>query len=82
MKKYVDIDQFYKDQIKAFKCVPLVGSSDNDSVSLREIVEEVSGIYMSDEINEAFTKEKFLNLLYSYWSVNSHSKHSCCSHLL
>lgn len=83
MKKYVDIEEFYKAQIKTFKCVPLVGSSDNDCVSLKEIIEDTPGIYMADDIHENFTREKFLELLYSYWSVNSSDDDvsRCAKHL-
>ena len=83
MKKYVDIEQFYKDQVQSFHCVPQVGSSENDAVSLRDLVEETTGIYMADDISENFTKEKFLNILYSYWAVNSTDEDvaRCANHL-
>jgi hypothetical protein len=74
VRKYIDVEEFLKEQIKDFKCVPLVGTCDNDAVSLKEVIDEFPGIYLSDNINEAFTKKEFLKLLYSYWSVNSTDK--------
>jgi hypothetical protein len=83
MKKLVDIYQFYDEQRKSFKCDPLVGTNENDFVNLSEIIDETQGIYVSDDISENFTKDKFLKLLYSYWSVNSTDEdvERCAQHL-
>ena len=63
--------------------VVAVGTGDNDATSLKEIIDEFPGIYLSDNINKAFTKEEFLKILYSYWSVNSTDEDvgRCAKHL-
>ena len=40
MARYIDMDEFYKSQIRRCGCVPLVGSCTMDNVSLREVLEQ------------------------------------------
>lgn len=83
MTKYVDIEKFYKDIVKEFKCNPLVGSNENDMVPLKDFIEDAQGIYMSENITNSFTKEDFLTLLYSCAAVNSTDEdiHRCADKL-
>lgn len=39
MPRYADLDQFLKNQIARFHCVPLVGT-ENDAVDLQEIIDQ------------------------------------------